>query len=313
MKKVISIVTPCFNEEAGIRGCYEAIREVFEKHLPDYELEHIFCDNGSTDRTVEILRDLARENSSIKIIINSRNFGILRNTYNGVINTTGDAIILFMPVDLQDPPELIPEFIKLWETGYEIVYGIRAQRQEAFLMRTARKLYYRLLSKLSSVDYPPDVGDFQLIDRKVLETLKRYDVVQPFMRMMTFECGFKSVGLPYKWRARQQGKSQNNIGQLIDQGLLGIVSHSSIPLRMAVFLGLLIALLSFAYVVIVVLMRLILGGYAPEGTFTIVASIFFFGGVQLLFIGLLGEYIAVIFNQVRKQPLVVERERINFD
>lgn len=313
MKKTISVVTPCYNEEDGIRECRDVVSRIFSEHLPNYQLEHIFCDNASTDQTVEILKEMAEESTSVKVIINSRNFGILRNTYNGVMRATGDAVILFLPADLQDPPELIPEFVTLWESGYEIVYGIRAQRQESFFMRNARKIYYRLLSKISNVDYPPDVGDYQLADRKVIDAMKQYEVVQPFMRMMTFECGFRGVGIPYTWRARKHGQSRNRLSQLIDQGLLGIISHSSAPLRLAVFMGFAISLLSFLYVVAVIVLRLTIGEYAPRGTFTIVAAVFFFGGVQLLFTGLLGEYIAAIFNQVRKRPLVVERERINFD
>jgi len=313
MSKVISIITPCYNEEEGIRECWQAIHDLFETELSDYQVEHIFCDNASTDRTVEILKEIAAKDPSVKVIVNSRNFGILKNTYNGVINATGDATILFMPADLQDPPELIPEFVKLWEGGYEIVYGIRAERQEAFPMRTARKVYYRLLSRISNINYPPDVGDFQLVDRKVLDTMKGFEENQPFMRMMTFECGFKSVGVPYVWKARKYGFSRNRFSQLIDQAFLGIVSYSSAPLRLATFLGFLIAFCGLAYVVIVIVLRLMYGEYAPKGTFTIVAAIFFFGGVQLIFTGILGEYIGAIYNQVRKRPLVVERERVNFD
>src|SRR4051794_20437331 len=193
----ISVVTPCFNEEASIRECYETVKRVFDEQLPRYVREHIFCDNASTDRTVDILRDIAHEDGDVRVIVNSRNFGILRNNYNGVLNATGDAVILFMPVDLQDPPELIPDFVRLWEAGSDIVYGIRAQREESFLLRNARRMYYQLLSRLSYVEYPPNVGDFQLVDRRVLDAMKRIDDAQPFMRMMPFECGFRAVGVPY--------------------------------------------------------------------------------------------------------------------
>jgi len=313
MTQTITIVTPCYNEEDGIRACWQKVRDIFRDELPDFQLEHIFCDNASTDRTVEILKELAAEDPSVKIIINSRNFGILRNTFNGVISSGGDATILFLPADLQDPPELIPEFVKLWQSGYEVVYGIRAGRQERFLMRLARKAYYRFLSRISNIDYPPDVGDFQLVDRKVLEAMKSFKDVQPFMRMMTFDSGFRSVGVPYTWQARQHGISRNRLGQLIDQGFLGLISYSSVPLRLATFSGFLIAGSSFLYVAALIIMRLFLGDYAPRGTFTTIAAIFFFGGVQLMFTGILGEYIAGIFHQVRGRPLVIERERVNFE
>jgi len=313
MRKTISVITPCYNEEAGIKECWQTIQDLFKSQLPDYELEHIFCDNASTDRTVEILKEIAANCPSVKIIVNSRDFGILRNSFNGVISASGDATVLFMPADMQDPPEMIPEMVKLWECGYEIVYGIRAERQEPFLMRTARKAYYRLLSRITEVEYPPDVGDFQLVDRKVSNELKRSRSVQPFMRIMTFECGFKSVGLPYVWRERKHGASRNRISQLISQGFLGIISHSIAPLRLAMLLGFVIAGLSFLYVIGVFVMWFLFGDYAPRGTFTIIAAIFFFGGVQLIFTGVLGEYIGAIFNQVRGRPIVIERERVNFD
>src|SRR5688572_18854152 len=237
MPKTISIVTPCFNEEESVRECYETIKRVMDTELPGYAREHIFCDNASTDRTVEILRGIAASDPGVKIIVNSRNFGILRNNYNGVLAATGDAVILFMPVDLQDPPELIPQFVKLWEAGSEIVYGIRAHREEPFMLCSARHLYYRLLSRLSYVEYPPNVGDFQLVDRKVLDSMKRIDDAQPFMRMMPFECGFRAVGVPYTWRARKVGVSRNHLLHMFDQGMNGIISFSNAPIRIALWTG----------------------------------------------------------------------------
>ncbi len=311
-KKCISIITPCFHEEDGIEACYAAVKNLFDEKLPNYTREHIFCDNASSDRTVEILREIATKDDEVKVIVNSRNFGILRNTYNGVMSANGDAVLLFLPADLQDPPDLIPEFVNLWEQGYEVVYGIRAQRMEPFLMRTARKLYYRLLSRISNIDYPADAGDFQLIDRKVHDAMKQFHDVQPFMRMMTFECGYKAVGIPYTWEKREHGISRNRFSQLIDQAFNGIVSFSNAPLRFALLLGMVISILSLLYALGVIGLRLVYGEMAPRGTYTIIAALFFFGGVQLFFVGILGEYISAIFNQVRQRPLVFERERINF-
>lgn len=313
MAKTISIITPCFNEEDGIRECWEAIRNLFDEHLPDYEREHIFCDNCSTDRTVEILKEIAAEDPGTKIIVNSRNFGILRNTFNGVTSAGGDATVLFMPADLQDPPEVIPEMVALWENGYEIVYGIRAERHESLPLRSMRKAYYRVLSAISDIEYPPDVGDFQLVDKVVLNEIKASNTVQPFLRMMTFEAGFKAVGIPYTWKARKYGLSRNRVWQLIDQAFTGLISHSNAPLRLATLLGTGIAALSFVYACIVVLLWLFYDSDAPSGTFTTITAIFFFGGVQLAFTGVLGEYVGAIFNQVRGRRIVVERERVNFD
>lgn len=312
MSKTISIVTPCYNEEASIQECVETIQRLFASELANYRLEHIFCDNCSTDRTVEILKSLAQDNKSLKVIVNSRNFGILKNTYNGVLSASGDAVLLFLPVDLQDPPELIPEFVRHWEAGYEIVYGQRAEREESFILRNSRKLYYRLLSKLTYVNYPPDAGDFQLVDRKVHEAMKRIDDAQPFMRLMTFESGFRFIGIKYRWRARKHGKSRNRLSSMFDQGLNGIISFSGAPVRVALVAGFLISLLSIGYSLAILLLALLGRIHSPAGIPTLIAALFFFGGVQLFFIGVLGEYILAIYNQVRRKPLVVERERINF-
>lgn len=311
--KKISIITPCFNEEASVEECVQTVGRLFAKELPTYELEHIFCDNCSTDRTVDILKEMAKTNRSVKIIVNSRNFGILKNTYNGVLAATGDAVLLFLPVDLQDPPELIPEFVKHWENGYEIVFGLRAEREEGFVIRSARKLYYRLLSRLTYVDYPPDAGDFQLVDRKVHEAMKQIDDAQPFMRLMTFESGFRSIGVKYTWRARKHGKSRNRLSQMFEQGLNGIISFSGAPVRAALLVGFAISLVSIIYSVAILLLALFGKVNSPAGIPTLIAALFFFGGVQIFFIGVLGEYILAIYNQVRRKPMVVERERINFD
>lgn len=313
MKK-ISVITPCFNEEANIIECIEEVQKVFKRDLPTYKLEHIFCDNCSSDRTVEILKKIASKDKQIKIIINSRNFGILKNTYNGVLNATGDAIILFMPADLQDPPELIPDFVKQWEKGYEIVYGIRKRREEGFFIRNFRKVYYRLLSLCTYVDYPPDVGDYQLVDRVVLNAMKKIDDAQPFMRLMTFDCGFRTFGIPYTWRARKRSVSRNSVMHMIGQGMNGIISFSNVPLRLALFFGVILSGLSFIYsfcVGVMAIMGPTIG--AGRGIPTVIVALFFFSGIQLLFAGILGEYILAIYNQVRRRPLIIERERVNFD
>ena len=313
LKKKISIITPCYNEEDSILECVEAVRNIFKEKLSNYELEHIFCDNCSTDKTLKLLKQLAETDPRIKIIVNSRNFGILKNTFNGVINSSGDAVLLFLPVDLQDSPELIPDFIKKWEEGYEIVYGMRSKRQEGFFIRNARKFYYRLLSNLTYVDYPPDAGDFQLVDRVVLNAMKQIDDAQPFMRLMTFDCGFRSFGISYTWQSRKKGVSHNSLKHMFNQGINGIVSFSGAPLRLALIAGIIISTLSFFYAIYVaVIAKLGLIPEANRGIPTVIIALFFFGGVQLFFIGILGEYILAIYNQVRKKPLVIERERINF-
>lgn len=311
--KTISIVTPCYNEETNIRECYAAIKTLFESELKDYRREHVFCDNASNDRTVEILREIAAEDQAVKVIVNARNFGAMRSNYNGVMAATGDAVLLFMPADMQDPPALIPQFVKLWETGAEVVYGIRKIREENATMRALRNLYYRMLTSLSELSLPRGVGDFQLVDRKVVEAMRKIEDSYPFMRMMTFECGFKSVGIPYKWVERRRGVSTNSLRSLIDQGMNGLITNTLAPLRLILFIGFAISALALTYA----LFNLVLGAIfyrtiAPPGVMTIITALFFFGGVQLFAIGVLAEYILAIYSQVRRKPVVFERERINF-
>lgn len=311
--KTISIVTPCYNEELNIRECYEAVKALFEGELKDYRREHVFCDNASSDRTVEMLRGIAEADNHVKIILNARNFGPLRSNYNGVMASTGDAVLLFLPADLQDPPELIPQFVKLWAQGYEVVYGIRKIREENSVMRSLRATYYRLLTSLTELSLPPGVGDFQLVDRKVIEAMRHIEDAYPFMRMMTFECGFRSVGIPYKWVERRRGLSRNSLFNLIDQGLNGLVTFTPAPLRLMLFIGFVIATLSILYA----FFNLLLGLFfyrtlAQPGVMTLITAVFFFGGVQLFSIGVLAEYILAIYSQVRRKPIVFERERINF-
>jgi glycosyltransferase involved in cell wall biosynthesis len=312
--KTISVITPCFNEELNVRDCYEAVRRVFDDKLQGYRREHIFCDNASDDRTVEMLRDIAAADPSVRIIVNARNFGPLRNTFNGVMASSGHAVLLFMPADLQDPPELLPQFVKLWEAGNEIVYGIRAVREEGRLMRGVRNAYYRLLTRFSEIKVPPGVGDFQLVDRNVVERMRQVRDGYPFMRMMTFECGGRAVGVPYTWRERKKGLSKNRASALIDQGLNGLVSFTTAPVRFGLFAGFLISGLSIGYAIVNFVTGLIMYRQLAEpGIITLIVAMFFFGGVQLFFMGMIGEYVLAIYGQVREKPVVFERERVNFD
>ena len=312
--KTISIVTPCYNEEATIRDCYEAVVELFDSKLSNYRREHIFCDNASEDRTADILREIAAADKSVRVILNARNFGAMRNNYNGVMASSGDVVLLLLPADLQDPPELLPEFVALWEQGYEIVYGIRAQREEGRIMRNVRGLYYRVLTRFAEVKVPPGVGDFQLVDRRVVEAMRQIRVSYPFMRMMTFECGGRAIGIPYTWRARKKGLSKNRLASLVDQAINGLVSFTTAPLRLGLFVGFIIASLSVTYSIVALLAGLLYShSVAQPGIMTLIVALFFFGGVQLFFMGMLGEYVLAIFGQVRKKPMVFERGRINFD
>jgi glycosyltransferase involved in cell wall biosynthesis len=312
--KTISIITPCYNEQENIRDCHEVVRALFDDDLKGYAREHIFADNCSTDQTQVILREIAKGDPSVKVIINARNFGPLRNTFNGVMASTGDAVLLFLPADMQDPPELIPQFVRLWEQGYEIVYGIRAVREEGMIMRAIRSIYYGLLTRFSEIEISAGVGDFQLVDRRIVEAMRQIHDDAPFMRIMTFECGGRSIGVPYTWRARKKGTSKNRVSALVKQGLNGLVSFTTAPLRIGLVAGFLISFLSILFAFINFVIGLIYYQRVTEpGIMTLIMAMFFFGGVQLLFMGMIGEYILAIYGQVRGKPIVFERERINFD
>jgi glycosyltransferase involved in cell wall biosynthesis len=313
-KKVISIVTPCFNEETNVTPCYLAIKQLFEGPLAKYDYEHIFCDNASLDNTILLLKGLAGQDPRVKVIVNARNFGALRSDYNGVLATSGDAVLVFLPADLQDPPEVIPDLVKHWEAGNEIVYGIRATRQEGLLMRSARRIFYRLVRRMADIDVPVDAGEFQLIDRKVVDTLRQFEDYYPYIRGMIASCGFRRVGVPYTWKARERGYSKARFYHLIDQALNAIISLSNVPMRLCMFFGFGVAILSFLFGFFGLAMNLIYyQQIAPVGIPTLIVAVFFFAGLQLFFFGVLGEYISAIHFQVRKRPLVIERERINFD
>jgi hypothetical protein len=226
---------------------------------------------------------------------------------------TSTAVLLFLPADLQDPPELLPRFVRLWEQGNEIVYGMRAKRQEGIIMRSCRKIFYRVVARMSYIDVPLDVGDFQLVDRKVVDAMRKVDDAYPFMRMMTFEAGFTAVGVAYEWKKRERGMSKNRLLHLIDQGMNGLVTFWNAPLRLAIFAGFGLAAISIFYAILTIILAVVQGdGLAPRGIPTLIVALFFFSGTQLFVLGLIGEYILAIYSQVRKKPLVVERERINF-
>jgi len=313
-RKLISVISPCFNEGENVRSCYEIVKALFEDELSEYDREHIFCDNASSDDTVSILREIAAEDRCVKVILNSRNFGPFRSTFNAMLRSKGDAVLTMLASDLQDPPELLPVFVQKWEEGYHVIYGIRKVRQELFLITAARKTFYYLVNRFSDFYIPPNVGEFQLIDRKVLEILGQFDDYYPYIRGMIAGCGFNAIGIEYTWRSRRQGLSKNSLSDLIDQGLNGIISTSNVPVRICLLFGFLLSGLSIAYSLIQLSINVIyFREPASPGIATLIVALFFFSGVQLFFLGLIGEYISAIHSQVRKRPLVIERERINFD
>jgi polyisoprenyl-phosphate glycosyltransferase len=247
------------------------------------------------------------------VIINARNFGPFRSMFNGLRYATGDAIVVFLPVDLQDPPELIPQFVRHWESGIDIVAGARANREETFLLRPCRRIFYTIVNGLSDFEIPPDVGEFQLIDRKVWEAVVSHNDHYPYLRGIIASCGFTRLIVPYTWRSRKQGLSKNNIPRLVDQALNGIFSFTNAPMRFCTFAGFALAAICILFALVSVIGYIFLPHLAPRVTTTIIDSVFFLSGVQLIFIGILGEYVTSIHSQVRRGPVVVERERLNID
>lgn len=311
--KTISIVSPCYNEVDNVQKCYDTVRALFAGPLSAYRLELIFADNASTDGTIDILRHLAAEDKDIKVVLNSRNFGFFRSIFNALRHATGDAVVVFLPVDLQDPPEMIVEFVRHWENGVEIVAGRRATRQEGFFIRNARRIFYRIVNGLSDFEIPVDVGEFQLIDRKVWQAVVQHDDHYPYIRGIIASVGFKRLVIPYTWVAREKGKSKHSILRLIDQALNGIFSFTNVPMRLSSFIGFTLAVLCVLYAVFAGVSYFAFPGAAPRGTTTLLVALFFLSGMQLAFIGMLGEYVTAIQAQVRRGPMVVERETINIE
>ncbi len=310
-KELISITSPCFNEEENIEELYSRVVSIMET-LPEYDFEYVFIDNASTDNTIEVLRELASKDRRVKVIINTRNFGHIRSPYWGIINTKGAATI-YLASDLQDPPELIPEFLKQWKVGYKIVLAVKPVAFTNPLMHYLRRTYYRLLDKISEVSITQDATGFGLYDKVVLDHIRAINDPYPFLRGLICELGYKIKTITFNQPRRLRGVSKNNFYSLFDIALLGIVSHSMVPIRIASMLGFLIALLSILSACILLVAKLLFWESIPVGYAPIGIGILIIFGVLLFFIGMVGEYVGVIHNQIQRHPIVVEKERINFE
>lgn len=307
----ISIVTPCYNEEENVENLYRQVKDVFN-NLPQYEYEHIFIDNASSDKTVEMLTKLAKEDYNLKIIVNARNFGHIRSPYYALLQATGDAVVLIV-ADLQDPPQLIADFISNWEKGYKIVTGVKVKSRENPIMFFLRKIFYNILSKISETDQIKNFTGFGLYDKKFMDVLRELDEPYPYFRGLIAELGFQRLEIEYTQPKREKGKTKNNFYTLYDMAMLGFVNHSKLPLRLSSFIGFSVSLISFFVAFVYFIYKLVDWDNFQLGIAPLVIGIFFFGGVQLFFLGVIGEYIGSILTQVKKRPLVIEKTRINFD
>lgn len=310
-KKKISIVTCCFNEEGNIRATYEAVKKVFE-NLKDYEYEHIFEDNASTDNTQNILREIARNDKAVKVIINGQNYGPERSGRHAWTYATGDALIE-IAADLQNPPEMIPVLLSKWEEGYKIVLGQKSKSRENSFIFWLRKLYYKMIASLSDTEQLENVTGFGIYDRDAIDSVVGLGDTDYYLRGLLTQMGYKWCLVPYTQNARKWGKSSYNLSRYFDFALLGLTHTSHKPLRLVTILGLLMSIMSFIIALIYLVYKIIFWDSFQLGLSPMLIGVFFLGGIQLLCLGIIGEYVGQILTKVTKPTRFVEAERINID
>lgn len=310
MKKKISVVTPLFNEVENVVQLCDRISTVMQS-LP-YEYEHICIDNCSVDGTSEVLRQRAARDRRLKVIINTRNFGHIRSPYHALLQATGDCAVIIAG-DLQDPPEIIPEFVRKWEEGYKSVMAVKPKSEESSAMFFIRKTYYRMINHISEVPLVENATGAGLYDRVIVQALHRIRDPYPYMRGLICEIGYPVATVPFVQPRRERGVTSQNFYTLYDLAMLGIVKHSRVPLRLMTMFGFGFACLSLLVALSYLVAKLLFWNSFEMGMAPILIGMFFFAAIQMFFMGLLGEYVGSIQTQVRDLPLVVEAERINFD
>jgi polyisoprenyl-phosphate glycosyltransferase len=309
--RTVTVVAACFNEEENVEALRSEIEAVFSE-LPQYAYELIFIDNHSSDRTVEKIKAMAAVDKRVKLIVNARNYGHIRSPFHGFLQAKGDAVII-MASDLQDPPGLIRDFLQKWEEGHRIVVAVKRQSKESAVMWLVRSFYYWLLYKIADVRVIQNFTGFGLYDQKVVRIIRDLDDPYPYFRGIIAEIGFEPVEIPFVQPLRKRGITKNNFYTLYDMAMLGITSHSKVPIRLATMGGFFLAFVSLLISLAYLAMKLLFWGSFSLGMAPVVVGVFFFGSIQLFFIGLLGEYVSAIHTQVMKRPLVIEQERVNFD
>lgn len=308
--KTITLVSGCYNEEDNLSDLVQRVFAAAAK-FPQYAWEYIIVDNCSTDGSRALLRRMAAEDKRIKVIFNTRNFGYIRSPYYGILQARGDAVI-YLASDLQDPPELITDFVPKWEEGFKVVTAIKNESEESALFFMARKAYYSLVAGFSNVDLLKNFTGFGLYDQSVVEQMRRLEDPYPYFRGIIAELGYPIARVNFVQPRRKRGFSKSNFYSLYDVAMLGFTNHSKVPLRLATMFGFALSALSFLIGMIYLVLKLILWREFTIGLAPVVVGLFFLGSVQLLFIGILGEYIGAIHTHVTKRPLVVEQERLNF-
>ena len=310
MKK-ISVLIPCYNEEENVVPISKAVIDTITTELPAYDYELVFIDNDSQDNTRPLLRGLCAENPKIKAIFNAKNFGQFNSPYYGMLQCTGDCVIS-MVADFQDPVELIPRYVHEWENGYKIVIGIKTTSQENKFMYWLRSLYYKMIKKFSNVEQIEHFTGSGLYDRDFIEVLRDLKDPTPFLRGIVAELGYKRKEIPYEQPKRRAGKTHNNFYTLYDAAMLSVTSYTKVALRVATFIGAICSGVSFLVAIVYLIMKLIWWDRFPAGIAPMLIGLLFLGSIQILFVGLVGEYVLSINQRVMNRPLVVEEERINF-
>lgn len=306
----ITVVVPTYNEELNVKNVYERVKAVFETKLSGYDFQLLFADNASKDKTQEIIKELCRNDSRVQVIFNNTNFGFSKSSFYGLSQAEGDCAVL-MYADMQDPPEVICEFVKKWEEGYKVVVGIKSKSKENPLMYMIRGMYYRLLDKLSDVEHIKQFDGFGLYDASFIETLRNLDDPLPYLRGIVAEMGPERAYVEYEQDVRKEGKSTFNFMKYYDVAMLGITSSTKAVMRMATFLGMILSCICIIIAIVTLVLKIIYWDYYSVGTAAVIIGIFFVGGIQTFFLGFLGEYIVNINQRTMRHPIVVEKERIN--
>ena len=308
----ISITIPCYNEEENVYPLHDALVEMFERDLPNYEYELLYIDNCSSDRTRELLKELGKQDKHVKAILNAKNFGQFNSPYYGMMQTTGDCTIL-MAADFQDPVEMVPKYVAEWEKGYKIVIGRKTSSKESSIVYHLRSLYYKIIKKFSEVEQIEHFTGFGLYDKDFMDVLRNLKDPTPFLRGIVAELGYKRKEIPYEQPQRRAGKTHNNWYSLYDAAMLSFTSYTKIGLRLATFIGIFVGALSFIIAIVYLIMKLVFWDTFTAGMAPVIIGMFFLGSVQLFFLGFMGEYILSMNQRIMNRPLVIEEERINFD
>lgn len=307
----ITVIVPCYNEEDNVGILYQKLCDVFAE-IADVDFQIMFIDNASSDRTQEKLKDLAGKDRRVKVIFNVRNFGALRSPLHAFYAAPGDAVIA-MACDLQDPPDLLKEFVRHWRAGFKIIIGVKPKSDESSFMFRVRRAYYRSLNSISDTPLIENFTGFGLYDREVIETLRRIPDRRPYFRGLVAELGYPRAEVPYVQPRRERGITKNNFYALYDVAMMGLTSHSRVPLRLATMAGFILGSFSLVVAMVYLVAKLIFWNSFALGQAPVLIGVFFFGSVQMFFVGILGEYIGAIHAQLHPRPWVIERERLNFD